>query len=480
MKTTRASVHSRVIVASANLRLPQQPREDMETHVVPKYGMDHNLVLGESCLSSTQRQGFYTLRYDFQPVSVTSKRGVLGVRPASNRATGGPGLEVAYLPETGRGEDHCWYLGKYEQSKDDLDCVAVFDGTCWKLELLGGQIIARRRRDTPPAVGITGSPRSSEPSDGVRDASPSGDALAASPGLANGHKRASSSKAANVAKRSKVLQGAPLSSSGATMDGSGPDEEVDEALGSALDDALFGLDDVDATEGKTGNNTAASNGGKHSSPHIPSPLDHDGLSEQGLSQQDTAAGAQAGKGQQAKGSNGSFAPARQAAAVATDKPNMLKGAAAVNIMSPKRKLGVGRAANDGSKPGSAAMEKHQTHVPVPAVRHANADPPRPVKKAKSSSSSETSSGSSSDSSSESDKGSKPQADARRNTQQKSSGGPPLSNAVNALEAEWIGGDAPQANSSSESDSSDSDSESDSDSGVNKCSDDESDGMAPEL
>jgi hypothetical protein len=32
------------------------------------------------------------------------------------------------------------FVGRYESSRDGLDCVAIFDGQTWRLELLDGLV----------------------------------------------------------------------------------------------------------------------------------------------------------------------------------------------------------------------------------------------------------------------------------------------------------------------------------------------------
>lgn len=40
------------------------------------------------------------------------------------------------LPSTSSATSHLDFVGTYEPSKDGLDCLASFDGNCWRLELV--------------------------------------------------------------------------------------------------------------------------------------------------------------------------------------------------------------------------------------------------------------------------------------------------------------------------------------------------------
>lgn len=50
---------------------------------------------------------------------------------------------VLYLPNSNTGDRDLQFSGKLEKAKDDLDAVLIFDGSSFRLELLGSQVNAR-------------------------------------------------------------------------------------------------------------------------------------------------------------------------------------------------------------------------------------------------------------------------------------------------------------------------------------------------
>jgi hypothetical protein len=52
-------------------------------------------------------------------------------------------LQVAICLPNEAGDMDVHFTGSTEHAKDELDCVAVFDGTSFRLELLSGQVKLR-------------------------------------------------------------------------------------------------------------------------------------------------------------------------------------------------------------------------------------------------------------------------------------------------------------------------------------------------
>lgn len=133
----------------------------------PASGVDYAVEIGPSCFGAVSLPRPYcSLRYEFQPASVCRDRpGVLKqhggsnkVRSASSDAYGAcvcttltpcassPGcLQMSlYLANNNNGgELDIQFSGKFLQAKDDLDVIAIFDGSCFRLEQLCGQIKAK-------------------------------------------------------------------------------------------------------------------------------------------------------------------------------------------------------------------------------------------------------------------------------------------------------------------------------------------------
>ena len=57
------------------------------------------------------------------------------------------------LPDTSFPEADMSFSGRHEHSRDGLDCVAIFDGVSWRLELVQSQAkgLKATRRGSPPA-----------------------------------------------------------------------------------------------------------------------------------------------------------------------------------------------------------------------------------------------------------------------------------------------------------------------------------------
>ncbi|PSC69888.1 helicase and polymerase-containing TEBICHI [Micractinium conductrix] len=101
----------------------------------PEAGVAYPLHLGASLLGqrgAPEAAGgaadeFCTLRYDFKPASAARAAvGQMDVQMASQKVS----LQM----------EEASFSGKYEPSRDGLDCVAIFDGTSFRLELLGASI----------------------------------------------------------------------------------------------------------------------------------------------------------------------------------------------------------------------------------------------------------------------------------------------------------------------------------------------------
>lgn len=149
----------------------------------PQSGVEYPLRLGGSLLGkrgagSAGPDEFCTLRYDFKPASVgRATQGQLDVQLASQKVSSGGGggrrrqpacicasgplppfhahRHPAPLPP-GSHSHVCTeqaalqmgdaaFAGKFEPARGDgLDCVAVFDGTSFRLELLGATVKSLR------------------------------------------------------------------------------------------------------------------------------------------------------------------------------------------------------------------------------------------------------------------------------------------------------------------------------------------------
>ena len=104
---------------------------------------EHPLRLGASLSRGSEASSsrLLLLKYDFQPASVA--RATSGLLLQSE----GTGQAILY-PQQGPGEQPAYYDGVVETKLDpaavaadkDVECVAVFDGTQWTLELLSATI----------------------------------------------------------------------------------------------------------------------------------------------------------------------------------------------------------------------------------------------------------------------------------------------------------------------------------------------------
>ena len=130
----------------------------------PASGVDYAVEIGPSCFGAVSLPRPYcSLRYEFQPASVCRDRpGVLKQHGGSNKVrwlvathtsvhmltpcASSPGrLQMSlYLANNNNGgELDIQFSGKFLQAKDDLDVIAIFDGSCFRLEQLCGQIKAK-------------------------------------------------------------------------------------------------------------------------------------------------------------------------------------------------------------------------------------------------------------------------------------------------------------------------------------------------
>lgn len=151
-------------VATA-LQLGALHRPAMEQAVA----VDRPLKLGSTLLDSKSNHGFFTFKYDFQPDSMqraeTADLIIIGEAQEQVRAPGAPAgwrvaclrlgshcwdrlLQVHLIPDLPEGTDaHYAFEGKVEtlQQKPgaDLECVAVFDGSEWTLQLVSAHMRAK-------------------------------------------------------------------------------------------------------------------------------------------------------------------------------------------------------------------------------------------------------------------------------------------------------------------------------------------------
>ncbi|CAL8465585.1 g5121 [Coccomyxa elongata] len=114
----------------------------------PSAGTSYPITLGETFLSETPSQSYCSLRYDFKPASAGRLRQG-SIQLQDNQAT-------VNLPDTSYPGADMSFSGRHEHSRDGLDCVAIFDGVSWRLELVRSQVkglkATRRagRLPTPP------------------------------------------------------------------------------------------------------------------------------------------------------------------------------------------------------------------------------------------------------------------------------------------------------------------------------------------
>ena len=139
----------------------------------PQLGVDYPLELGASLLGKRpagQPPEFCTLRYDFKPASAgRATQGQLDVQPATQKvrwsllarrrrrrcrrrppalpcrpphpATPPAPPHPCLLRQVSLQMGEAAFAGKWEPAKGDgLDVVAVFDGTSFRLELLGATV----------------------------------------------------------------------------------------------------------------------------------------------------------------------------------------------------------------------------------------------------------------------------------------------------------------------------------------------------
>lgn len=102
----------------------------MDVPMLPQAGVEYKLNLGETMRG--QPADLCYMRHDFKPAS------------ASRQGQGSMSIdrsEVALaLPNGSTGSAAHQFRGNFEHSKDDMDCVLVFDGHGFSLEALAGRI----------------------------------------------------------------------------------------------------------------------------------------------------------------------------------------------------------------------------------------------------------------------------------------------------------------------------------------------------
>ncbi|GAB4814403.1 hypothetical protein N2152v2_001449 [Parachlorella kessleri] len=102
----------------------------------PAPGVHYPLVLGPTLLGKRKTAEYCSLRYDFLPASVAKAgQGHFEVQADSQVSL--------QLPSTAGAPLH--FAGRQEPSKDGLDCVAIFDGTQFRLEVLHASIKGLRQ-----------------------------------------------------------------------------------------------------------------------------------------------------------------------------------------------------------------------------------------------------------------------------------------------------------------------------------------------
>uniref|UniRef100_A0A1D1ZWJ2 Transcription elongation factor Eaf N-terminal domain-containing protein n=1 Tax=Auxenochlorella protothecoides TaxID=3075 RepID=A0A1D1ZWJ2_AUXPR len=99
------------------------------------------ITLGDSILG-LEAPEHWTLRYDFKPASAAeSGQGRLSVDHATQRAS-------FQRPSSVEGCPSLQFHGKYEPSKDGMDCVAIYDGQGFRLELVQAAVKNLRYQPT--------------------------------------------------------------------------------------------------------------------------------------------------------------------------------------------------------------------------------------------------------------------------------------------------------------------------------------------
>lgn len=107
---------------------------------VPQPGQHYPLVLGDTILQAhankRARHSLCCVRYNFRPrPGATQQPGKLLVKP---------GQQVTMqLPNTTGGDFEGPLETVQQDASNGYDCVAVFDGTCFRIELVGATIRAK-------------------------------------------------------------------------------------------------------------------------------------------------------------------------------------------------------------------------------------------------------------------------------------------------------------------------------------------------
>lgn len=113
---------------------------DTQYLAVPQAGHSYPISLGETLLQAhapsmaapshdATQPSLCCLRYNFRPRTSTSHPGKMLVTDTV----------TVQLPNCTAGD----FEGPLEPSRDGLDCVAIFDGTCFRIEVLDATIKAK-------------------------------------------------------------------------------------------------------------------------------------------------------------------------------------------------------------------------------------------------------------------------------------------------------------------------------------------------
>eukprot|EP00698_Gefionella_okellyi_P005775 TRINITY_DN15230_c0_g1_i1.p1 TRINITY_DN15230_c0_g1~~TRINITY_DN15230_c0_g1_i1.p1 ORF type:complete len:175 (+),score=22.54 TRINITY_DN15230_c0_g1_i1:79-603(+) len=108
----------------------------------PQNGVEYPLLLGNSFKKFTGREKYHTMRYDWKPKSIDASQ------PASFRRVDGPEVEIEFKSTSITQREPFLFKGIYADAKE-LDCVVIFDGTCFRLERTTGAMRGLRNIPRP-------------------------------------------------------------------------------------------------------------------------------------------------------------------------------------------------------------------------------------------------------------------------------------------------------------------------------------------
>ncbi|KAK9818777.1 hypothetical protein WJX74_005598 [Apatococcus lobatus] len=113
----------------------------------PQLDTAYELRLGNSILGKRKAdEALYALKTQFKPQSAgTFKAGTLQLDHQKNQA-------CMMLPNTATNQVDLEFQGPFEPSRDGLDAVAIFDGTCWRLELIDATLNLRCTQRANPGA----------------------------------------------------------------------------------------------------------------------------------------------------------------------------------------------------------------------------------------------------------------------------------------------------------------------------------------